>query len=443
MSHRPPPEPGRDDYRTGYLKLRSVLYDRNTGLPALPVLLDELRTLVDERREVGVLHVEIAALEMVESLYGWQVFDRIVARVAALLGSAVGGELPAETRLAVNGVAGDRFVAFVPARAGRERVAGLGRLSERLRRALESAFDADEFRGLSPRICFRVGQATLSDDPFYRFERCVYAAVERARKAPVDRERLRERSWGEELERIIRSEALEVLFQPVVEIDSGTVLGAEALVRGPADSIFEAPRAMFALSARVGVATQLDRACCTAALDAFARAGATGKLFLNVLPESVEDDGWRHGRFRAALASCALSPEQLVLEVSERAAAPDPQTRLAGLGRLKQEGFGLALDDVGTGRIALAALERSGLDFLKLDVSFVRNIHESLIQQELLLTLARLAERIGGAVIAEGVESEDEARALAERGARYAQGYLFAAPAARGLSCAARRGREA
>jgi predicted signal transduction protein with EAL and GGDEF domain len=341
-----------EDYRTGYLKLRSVLYDRNTGLPALPVLFDELRTLVDERREIGVLHVEIAALEMVESLYGWQVFDRIVARVAGLLAAAVGGELPAEARLAVNGVAGDRFVVFVPAAAGRERVAGLGRLAEGLRRRLESAFDADEFRGLSPRICFRVGQASFSDDPFYRFERCVYAAVERARGAPVDRERLRERSWGEELERIIRSAALEVLFQPVIEIDTGAVLGAEALVRGPADSMFEAPRAMFALSARVGVAIELDRACCSAALGAFARAGATGKLFLNVLPESMEDEGWRHGPFRAALASSALAPEQVVLEVSERAAAPDPAPRLAGLGRLKQEGFGLALDDVGTGRVA-------------------------------------------------------------------------------------------
>ena len=67
-------------YRAGYLKLKSVLFDRTTGLPAFPVLFDRLRTLLDERPRLGVLHVEVVDLELVESLYGWQVFDRIVAR---------------------------------------------------------------------------------------------------------------------------------------------------------------------------------------------------------------------------------------------------------------------------------------------------------------------------------------------------------------------------
>ena len=66
-----------------------------------------------------------------------------------------------------------------------------------------------------------------------------------------------------------------------------------------------------------------------------------------------------------------------------------------------------------------------------LDVSLVRDIHDNLIQQELLLTLSRLAARIGAAVIAEGVESESEVAALIDGGAQYAQGYLFALPAAR------------
>ena len=61
-------------YRTGYLKMRSVLYDRVTGLPALPLMFDRLRTLLDDRRQVGVIHLELVNLDLVESIYGWQVF---------------------------------------------------------------------------------------------------------------------------------------------------------------------------------------------------------------------------------------------------------------------------------------------------------------------------------------------------------------------------------
>ena len=91
-------------YRTDYLKLRSALYDRTTGLPAFPVLFDRLRTMLDRRRRIGVLHLEVANLGQVESLYGWQVFDRILSRVARELSGAVGEELPGGTLVGVSGV---------------------------------------------------------------------------------------------------------------------------------------------------------------------------------------------------------------------------------------------------------------------------------------------------------------------------------------------------
>ena len=96
---------------------------------------------------------------------------------------------------------------------------------------------------------------------------------------------------------------------------------------------------------------------------------------------------------------------------------------------MKSEGFGLALDDVGTGRIGMKGIARIKPDYLKLDNSLVRNVHESLMQQEVLATLVQLAEEIGGAVIGEGIESEAEATALTVGGARYGQGHLFASPA--------------
>ncbi len=149
-----PPDKALEHYRTGYLKMKSVLYDRTTGLPAFPILFDRLRTLLDRRRGIGVIHFEVANLELVESLYGWQVFDGIVSRVAALLRACVGQELPSGALLAINGVAGGRFVAFVPDRPdGNEPdTAYLAKTGRAICRKLESAFDDEAFAGLGPRL---------------------------------------------------------------------------------------------------------------------------------------------------------------------------------------------------------------------------------------------------------------------------------------------------
>src|SRR5512140_617301 len=101
-------------HRNAFLKLRSALHDRITGLPAYALLFDNLRTALDARRHLGVLHVDVANLDLVESLYGWQTFDRVLAKISEVLSRLPGNVLPPSTLLAVNGVAGDRFVLFVP-----------------------------------------------------------------------------------------------------------------------------------------------------------------------------------------------------------------------------------------------------------------------------------------------------------------------------------------
>jgi len=419
------------DYRAGYLKMKSVLQDRVTGLPAYPLLFDRLRTLLDERKAIGVLHVDIADLEMVESLYGWQVFDGVVARVAQVLRASVGDELPASTSIALDGVARGRFVLFVPERPDGADADGafLSDVGQATSRRLERAFDDDATAGLNPGLQFRVGHALLSQNPFYRFERCVYAAVEEAGGTHARRERRRELSWGEELRSIIRGGSVRTLFQPVVELGTHRIVGHEALSRGPRDSVFETPRAMFAMSDRVGIADELDRLCFEVALASSADLRERGKLFLNVRQESLDGSRLRQERLRATLDRHGFAPSDLVLEVSERSAGVDPEPFVERLRSFKGQGFEVALDDFGTGRAGLKTVERIEPDYLKMDTCLVRNLHESLMQREVLATLVQLADRIGGAVIGEGVESEAEAAALVEGGARYGQGHLFAVPA--------------
>jgi GGDEF domain-containing protein len=208
---RTPPEENLGWYRRAYLSYRSVLFDRTTNLPAFPLLLERLRAMLEDRDAIGVLHLEIDHLTLVESLYGWQVFDRVLSRVSAEMTDALGAELPAGTLLGLSGVAGDRFIAFIPHGPDGEDIGGpyLADLAQELTGRLESAFEGESFAGLSPRLEFRIGHAMLSQNPFYRFERRVYAALEEARARSEKRERGRELAWGDELQQIIRKAAVD------------------------------------------------------------------------------------------------------------------------------------------------------------------------------------------------------------------------------------------
>ena len=430
--------------RLDAIRLRSVLHDRITGLPVVALLVAELRERLDGHRHLGVLHVEIAGLDVVEALYGWQLYDRVVARVARGIDATVGHELPADTLVAIDAVAGSRFGVFVSGdgAGGEATPALLTRYSRALARRLSRALAAPELDGLASPLEIRVGHALLSIDPFYRFERRVALALERARSLPERRRQRRERGLAVELDRILREAEIRTVFQPVVDLRSEAVLGYEALSRGPGPGPLEMPRALFAASDRLGVTLDLDRACRDRAIRACASAGIgpSGTLFLNVVPQSLvsattgaADD----------LSRVSAVGRPVVLEFPERAADADLESFLTAVRIAREHGLGVALDDVGTGFWGHDLLERVRPDYVKIDLSLVRGIDRNLIKQEILRAMVRIANGMGASIVAEGIEARDEAEVLLAAGARYGQGYLYARPAPRGAEAADRAGPEA
>ncbi len=422
------PEPTR--YRTEYLRLKSALQDPATGFSAYPLLVSKLQAELDPRRQIGVLHVGITGLDLVESLYGWQTLDRILYRVAKSLTAMVGDVLPEASLLSINAVAGDRFIVFIPRIAGSIEVEA-GELAEigcSVVDRLETLFDDDEFAGLNPRIGFEVGHALLSENPYYRFERRIHSAVERARSLQERLEHNRNRASADELRRIIEDAEVTTLFHPIMDLETGGILGHEALSRGPRGSIYEMPVSMFAACGPAGETVALDRLCRTKALCNCGQMEGLGKLFINVTPESLADPDWRNGRILELLHEASLSPDDLVLELSEPLADQDTARTAAAIAPLRSRGFGIALDDVGSGYASLETMERLCPDYVKVDGSLVRDIDRCLIKQEAVTSLVHVAGRLGSAVIAEGVESEAENKKIRELGVRFAQGFLFATP---------------
>lgn len=234
---------------------------------------------------------------------------------------------------------------------------------------------------------------------------------------------------------LIARGAVETWFQPIVSVRSRRVIGVEALSRArtPAGDLIPPGDLFFHARAR-GRTIALDRLCRARALDAFAplhRADPRLILFINVDAETVlldADEASDPDRLDHQVERAGIDPRCVALEVLETE-FPDAG-RLRDLTRHHRErGFLVALDDVGAGHSNLDRITYVRPDILKADRALVEHLDRDVYKQEVLLSLVRLAERIGGWAIVEGVETQNEALAALDLGADMVQGYHFARPA--------------
>jgi EAL domain-containing protein (putative c-di-GMP-specific phosphodiesterase class I) len=148
-------------------------------------------------------------------------------------------------------------------------------------------------------------------------------------------------------------------------------------------------------------------------------------LFLNASARAVEDPEWTNGEMDRQLARSGVRPEDVVVEITERVAIVRHDAFQSALRTFKERGFKVAVDDMGAGYSSFQALASIEPDFLKFDVSLVRDIDKSSIKRSLLESLRVLADKIKARVIAEGIEREEERATLQALGIELGQGFLF------------------
>jgi len=223
------------------------------------------------------------------------------------------------------------------------------------------------------------------------------------------------------LERLLAERAVRTVFQPLVSLGSGQVLGYEALSRGPAGTALERPDLMFAAARRGRRLRDLDIACRTAALTAAGIAGLTDpyRLFINAEPEALE--GWRPHLEHEHL------PLTVVLELTERALTSQPAQLLQTVAWVRALGWGIALDDVGANPASLALLPLVQPDVIKLDLALVQNPARAHVAAVVNAVHAE-AERSGTVVLAEGIETAEHLRTARAFGATVGQGWYFGRP---------------
>lgn len=229
---------------------------------------------------------------------------------------------------------------------------------------------------------------------------------------------------------LLREERLNSHFQPIVDGD-GEVFAHECLLRGSLSGETIMPGPILAAAKRADLLFQTDQAARRAALRAAARERIDGKVFVNFTPNSIFDAAYCLDSTVRLVDELGLAREQVVFEVTETESIPDLGHLKAIVDYYREKGFGVALDDLGSGFASLQVLLEIRPDYAKVDIGLVRDVH--LDERKAILTskLLEAAHALGARTVFEGVEREEEWAWARSCGVDLAQGYLFGRPAAK------------
>ncbi len=234
------------------------------------------------------------------------------------------------------------------------------------------------------------------------------------------------------LREIIEGEWIEAHFQPIVSLKRRSILGLEGLSRGvnPVSRSLISPLDLFHQAALQGLESELDKLCRKKIMDDFRLIQAhSPKIFLSLnLDASVLEQGAAgSGQLRTLVAEMGLKPENIAIEIIE--SRVEDLTQLQKFVDLyRSYGFLIALDDVGAGHSNLNRISLIKPDILKIDRFLIQDIQDDFYKQEVLKSLVHMGRRLGTLIIAEGVETEEEAVVLMDMEIDLIQGYYFARP---------------
>jgi len=232
----------------------------------------------------------------------------------------------------------------------------------------------------------------------------------------------------EHLQDILLRERVVTAYQPILRMKEGTVMGFEALSRGPRGSGLETPDALFDAAEGHHLFVELDRLCRRRALLNSGRVPSNAKVFVNTLPATMRDPQFRGKPLIELLGKAQVSPDRIVIEITEKKIIENYSLFRDSMAYFTDLGMTFAVDDVGAGYSGLESIARLKPSYLKVDIKLVRDVHVSPVNRAMVKAIISLGHGIGATVIAEGIESEDESQALRGMGVDFGQGYYLARP---------------
>ena len=377
---------------------------------------------------LAIYLVDLDRFKQVNDTFGHAAGDAVLVETAARL-KAVGG------KAAIARMGGDEFMLLARLRGGEREVQAFGaRLLERLSETYDVA-GASLSLGGSVGVAFHPRHGLAIDNLMICADCALYEAKRAGRNrlrvfdAELEQRFAEDRKIQSALEQAFERDELEVWRQPIHNLASGEVSGYEALVRWRHPTLgLVMPDRFIPLAEQNGAIVRLGEIVLAKACQEAAGWLTPLTIAVNVSPQQFSRPASLVAAVRRTLDESGLDPARLFLEITESFMMEDSPTTRAAIDEIAEMGVRFSLDDFGRGFSSLAYIQKYPFSKIKIDREFVRNIPADPVSSAIVASVCLLAGRIGMSVVAEGVETDVQRRALAELGVDLAQGYLFGRP---------------
>lgn len=416
----------------------AAYHDALTGLPNRNYFIDTLKDLLQASRErsesnFAVLLLDLNRFKTINDSLGHSMGDRLIKNVGTRLSEIV------RTEDMVARFSGDKFGVILTDLLTRDEATSF---ADRLAKRLAEPYTLDGrqvFTSAKIGIAYGNSKYPEAEDILRDADIAMYYAKENDENYVIFDQKMHIRAVTRlqletDLRFAIERNEFELYYQPIIGLETSTLVGFEALVRWnhPQRGLVP-PNEFISIAESTGLiipmTVQLLHSACRQVVDWQKRTAMTPPLCMSV---NLSGKHFAHPalveQINTVVAQTGIDPSCLKLELTESAVMENAESAILMLKQIKDTGVQISIDDFGTGYSSLSYLHRFPIDLLKVDRSFVSAMEENTENGEIVRTVIALAKALNLKVVAEGIESVHQFHQLRILGCQFGQGYLFAKP---------------
>jgi cyclic di-GMP phosphodiesterase Gmr len=404
--------------------------DALTRLPNRHAVQEMITRMVGDDDAFGIMFIDLDNFKNVNDHYGHLVGDSLIQSTAVAIKACLGeGDVLAR-------LGGDEFLAIIRQPTSRE----VEDAAQRIMLRMKTSFKLERcevYSSCSIGIAMYPQHGTTHEELVRNADTALYVAKSKGRHTYQTFEAKMNRNVGEQvwldtnLRKALEEDQFELFYQPKVNLQTGMMAGVEALVRwNSPERGLVMPADFIPYAEESGIIIELGKWVMEEAARQAARWKKRGldiPIAINLSARQLRS-ATLVADFTAAILCAGIEPNMLGLELTESCMADDEAFAHSLMREFRDLGVKMYLDDFGTGYSSLSQLSRMPMDVLKLDRTFINSIHTDIRARALVRSMVAVAQELKLEVVAEGVETRQQAEFLRELNVEFAQGYLFAYP---------------
>ncbi len=424
------------DLHLEYLKLKSATYDHISGLPLVYLYYKDLVKLLDKKEKIACLLVYILNGEELERKLTFESYDKLIAKIVVQINEVFRKIGLEEYKLVSASPGGEILLIFISEGSNNLNISAefVKSIRDELMERINEIILENQIASQNMRVS--VVEKVLEGSGTLRNERYLARVIDSLK---IEAQKINEpKEWERvlKLKKILDERSIKIVFLPIVDVKQKRIFGYEALARGPKEKDFHEPEDLLSFAYKHGFLKELEKLCVIRAIDTFLEAKKKNKslldkkIFINLSPPSfsviMSDE------ITQKLIENEISPQQIVVELTEKFSSISPSEGEIFSDILKRLirniGFEVAVDDVGTGYSTLERVAALNPSYIKYDRMLFKNVHKDPIKQELLKSVFDFSKKIGSILIVEGVDNNEDYEFAVNLGIEYMQGFLFGKP---------------